>query len=386
MVRGSAALTKLSRGVDQLNVEDLKTRIAGFAHRLKKPNHTAPEAYVFQRRSLASSAPFIPVEAFQDARPHGLSPSLCDAWSKAVAPIVRLYKQAADIALTRSPHRVAYEGALSTLFREELERITVIGGERVRDPQRAALEFARSRVGASPPTADQRCEVAAIWTTLELRIALVEVAQTLLKTLETTRSTDDNKLLPYNIDRLRHLISFIAQSAHRDADRTLAIALDSHAERLILQAHLHVLRCLFELSRLDTNFAIAQDSANRVPAADESEARRRAAMSAFDEAITSFGSQSDLSQEWLAAKYVSPRPPQKPELTRSPPRRILPAKAILDKQWTDLIRRARAATFYAPVTEDEKRVIIAAMRSDLGVWGPRGHWFVLLFFSQLDCR
>ncbi|KAL8277846.1 hypothetical protein RQP46_009665 [Phenoliferia psychrophenolica] len=312
MVRGTAALATLSQAVAALSLEDINSKLEKFDKALNK--------------------------------------------KRAVAPILRAYKQATQL-LGASPHLAAYEGAVSQRYDEELRRLTE-SKELVRNPEKAAIEFARISVGAPPPKADQRCAVDAIFITLDLRLALVDAARALIAALVDRKDSDDTAGLEQNIVALRAFAFFIAQTCRKDVLASLKIATESHAQRQALQANLRLLRIKLELSRLDVHFDLETAGANRKTIGRTAEQAMESAVGAFDVAVSHFRAQCPKEPAALAAAedFIEAS--------------ISPSRTRIADQWLDVIRFAKAATFYAPVTAKEREEVVRTMG-----FATSGHWY-----------
>ena len=118
---------------------------------------------------------------------HGITEKENQCWNRVLKPLLQLYKAVTEFAATRSAHVAAYEAALSWIYNQE---ITVALHARRRPPSSPSPE-AKRLVGTSPPLADKRFRVEAIWLSVELRYILGRIALSRLDRIRTVVTSED---------------------------------------------------------------------------------------------------------------------------------------------------------------------------------------------------
>lgn len=360
MVRGTAALAAVANAVSRLDLDGINAKLETFAKAISTTPSSLQDASNFQRAILNDpNSSVVPPTAFLDLRKHAASPAIQNVWRTSVTPILRVYEQAVKLVAS-SPHLVAYEGAVAALYNDELRRLTE-SGERVRDPEKSALEYAMSSVGAPPPKADERCGVEAIWITLDLRLSLVDAARALLASLVDRKDSGEpataNLNVKSNAEILRAFAFFMLLTCRKDVLNSLKIAIKSGAERQALQAHLRLLRIKLELSRVETHFCIETVSLSRSASAAAAEVAMEKSLTGFGIGLAAFRDKYpkhqafiDTSEAWIKSNIDS-------------------ARLRIEEQWAAVIRWAKSATFYQPVTREEREEIVRTMG-----FAATGHW------------
>lgn len=118
MVRGSRALEKISIALNNIDLTQNKKLLFSFSEPLKRISNNFRDIQAYQRKTFTLSYSSLTRSgSLGDLKLHGRSPSLDNAFGRAISPLLRVYKLSVDIALARTPHRVAYEGAVTTLYR-----------------------------------------------------------------------------------------------------------------------------------------------------------------------------------------------------------------------------------------------------------------------------
>ncbi|KAK4701638.1 hypothetical protein P7C70_g4592, partial [Phenoliferia sp. Uapishka_3] len=357
MVRGTAALAALRSKVARLDLEGINVKLEKFDKRLHSKQSDSKRATEYQQAVLHNkNSTVVSPAVFRDLRTHAASPTLHNWWKCTVGPILRLYEQAVQLVRS-SPHVVAYEGAITGLVGDELARLAE-SGERVRDPEKSAMEFARKSVGASPPKADERCAVEAIWITLDLRLDLVDATRSLITGLDGRKDSDETAGIQLNTEILQRFAWFILKTCRKDALTLVDTTIKSHAERQALQSHLRLLRIKLELSRLSTHFDLDNHKISRDEAACAAEMSMSKALDAFDRGVatlrdlrTGNSTAHTNAETWISTNITTSR------------ERII-------EQWIDVVRFAKSATFYAPVTMQERQEVIKSMD-----FAASGHWY-----------
>ncbi|KAI0956522.1 hypothetical protein AcW1_005178 [Taiwanofungus camphoratus] len=242
----SRALDKLSPAVEALatNMDALMEK----ARQLQNDVEAVSDVSVTRSAQGKASEPLpdseLGVGAMQST--HGFSRDEAKAWVAVVKDLLKAYRSAVAIANTRGAHVKAYEAALTTLYRLEMEAI-------VRDPLRAseipepqAFAVVNEKIGQPPHKADTRFQIEAAFLALELRWMLAQIAR---------HRVDGLPLTPSEEAAMKHrrlwtsFVDFIYESCVADAHKILVLAERSSASRQAVRSIVHILRAEFEQLR-----------------------------------------------------------------------------------------------------------------------------------------
>ncbi|KAI9068435.1 hypothetical protein FKP32DRAFT_1561707 [Trametes sanguinea] len=179
---------------------------------------------------------------------HGLSEEEARDWNAIVKDILVTYRKVARVANTRGAHVKAYESALSTLFRIEMQAIANDPARATDAPEPLALAIVDQKIGQPRPKADVRFQVEAFFLTLELRSLVARVAESRMEGLSTLNDGFGDDYF-----RLRAVwtsfVKFLYKSCITDAHKAKALAAESFATQQEARAALFVIRFEFELFR-----------------------------------------------------------------------------------------------------------------------------------------
>ncbi|KAI0375984.1 hypothetical protein BV20DRAFT_31266 [Pilatotrama ljubarskyi] len=180
---------------------------------------------------------------------HGLSVDEARGWNKIVKEILSTYRRIGKVAVTRGAHVKAYESALTTLYRLEMEEISSDPARATDAPEPLALVIVDHKVGQPPPKADVRFQIEAYFLSLELRSLVAQIAQSRIEVLSVT-SVDPG------VVQHRALwvafATFLYTSCITDAKKARDLADNSSATRQAARASVLVMRFEFELFRWTT--------------------------------------------------------------------------------------------------------------------------------------
>ncbi|KAF9805475.1 hypothetical protein IEO21_09037 [Rhodonia placenta] len=178
---------------------------------------------------------------------HGLQKDEANAWQAIVKDLVTVYGKTVKVAITRGAHVKAYEAALATLYRLELDVIASDPGRNTDSPEPLAMAAVNAKIGQPPHKADTRFQIEAYTLSLEVRFMLAQVGASRLEGLPIT---SDNE----NVHKHRLLwssfVEFILASCLADARKALSMAQRSSASRQAAKCALYVLRSDFEQFRV----------------------------------------------------------------------------------------------------------------------------------------
>ncbi|KXN87132.1 NFX1-type zinc finger-containing protein 1 [Leucoagaricus sp. SymC.cos] len=246
----SRALDKCNPGITEFTstmaatqeqVKKLEFRSKGHSTKECKPKEIS---YVNVRGPLPASA--LDTEGMQKV--HGIALEEAHAWYKNVKPIVVIYRHIWNVATIRGAHVKAYEAALATLYRLELEAITDDPERVTNAPKHIAYTIAQQKIGQPPPRANVRFQVEAYFLSLEIRVLIAQLAQARVEALPLTWSAKS----PEDAHHRGLWISFVAflyRSCITDAEKAMVLATHSSAARQVARASIHKLRFKFELFR-----------------------------------------------------------------------------------------------------------------------------------------
>ncbi|KAF9268371.1 hypothetical protein L218DRAFT_954733 [Marasmius fiardii PR-910] len=178
---------------------------------------------------------------------HGISNAEGKEWFMLIQKLFNLYKKVEIIAKTRSSHVRAYQAALTTLFREELIRLSngSMPGN-VNASKQQAMDNAHKNIGQPPHKADVRYYIEAFLLSVELRFMLGEIAGSRIEGLTIT-SNDEQEV---NHHRLwSSFVEFLYHSCEVDCQKAVAIAESSSSSRLAARSTIQGLCASFELFR-----------------------------------------------------------------------------------------------------------------------------------------
>ena len=180
---------------------------------------------------------------------HGFSQKEAEAWNKITKEISRVYEMITDVASARSAHVKAYEAAMATLFKLEMEAIA-------RDPskidgkthQEAAFDAVNAKIGQPPHKADRKYHIEAFLLSIELRLMLAQIASAHVAELPVTSD---------EFDHVRHrqiwatFVGFLYDSCTKDCAKAISLARSCSASRQEARVSIVNLRCGFEKFRFD---------------------------------------------------------------------------------------------------------------------------------------
>ena len=190
----------------------------------------------------------LPVNILRELKTrHGFSQKESEAWKKIVKEINRVYDAIADVASARSAHVKAYEAAMATLFKLEMEAITLDPPEADGKTQHeVAFAAVNAKIGQPPHKADRKYHIEAFLLTIELRLMLAQVASARVAGLPLTSEDPDHS-------RHRRIwttfVEFLYDSCTEDCAKAVNLAHSCSALRQEARISIVALRCGFERVR-----------------------------------------------------------------------------------------------------------------------------------------
>ena len=287
---------------------------------------------------------------------HGLPSDEAKAWKKAVLPLFHAYKDTAAVSETRSAHSHAWEASFAHLYQKEMDDIVANPNTAPRNPHEYAMRAARLRVGQPPPRADKRFLVESFWTTINIRLTLVELLGVWLDHISKRPETAPaarifepvaKKYPPANRRIWATYTSFLLRSCAADAEIALRITQESESHRqeastvlLILRIEMEQFRFNMQMMRQTRKMSLE----NRVKMADSANEKLAGAQERVNDVrmrATRRGQRSELAS-WMQGDFLTP------------------AQAILE-DWRALERSLRRDTFYQPVSLDELTQVVRGL-------------------------
>lgn len=274
---------------------------------------------------------------------HALPLSHKKIWIGAIKQILPAYKQARMVSEHRDPNVKTYEASLSTLFQEEMDHFSANPGRATGDVEQVALRLARMRIGQPPPRASLRFMIEAFWVTIRILIILAETAKQASKAVLPRDSTVNR--LPWI-----QLAEFLLKQALNDSKVALEFAEKSESWNKWAKCQVIVMQAQYELAAHRCHTAIEAgktDSESRLVLVEQCEQGHRDAeslrMTVSEQYMAHWGANDrDYRRQWIEDNFLVPSAP------------------ILEN-WKDLKRSAGAGTWYAPVTNDERRQIMRGL-------------------------
>ena len=178
---------------------------------------------------------------------HGFSQKEVEAWEEITKGIIQVYDEVADISFARSTHVKAYEAAMSTLFRLEMEVVALNLSEADGKTQReVAFAAVNAKIGQPPHQADRKYHIEAFLLTIELRLMLAQIASARVAGLPLM-SKDPNHTQHRQI--WTTFVGFLYNSCLEDCAKAVLLAHSCFALRQEARVHIVTLRCNFEKAR-----------------------------------------------------------------------------------------------------------------------------------------
>ncbi|KAI0056438.1 hypothetical protein BV25DRAFT_1872764 [Artomyces pyxidatus] len=251
----SAALDKVSSEIEALTVGLKKAQDDAKTLAYKSPFKLEDEfnrLLVLRENKYGKEDAPLPAQSIMQSGMttiHGLAAEEARNWIAIVRDLLQIYKKVVDVAKTRGPHVRAYEAALSTLYRLELDAIASDPARACDAPEPLAMSEVNKKIGQPPHKADTRFQVEAFFVSLELRYLLAVIGKSRIEGLPGTSNDSD---VLHHKQIWRSFVKFLFESCVRDARKSFVIATKSSASRLAARASMHNLRAELEQFRFST--------------------------------------------------------------------------------------------------------------------------------------
>jgi hypothetical protein len=180
---------------------------------------------------------------------HGFSQKEAGVWNKIVKEINRVYEAMAGVASARSAHVKAYEAAMTTLFKLEMEAVA-------RDPSKAdgrtqqevAFDAVNAKIGQPPHKADRKYHIEAFLLSIELRLMLAQIASARVAELPLISNEPDHR---QHRQIWTTFVGFLYDSCIEDCAKAISLARSCSSLRQEARISMVDLRCNFEKVRFD---------------------------------------------------------------------------------------------------------------------------------------
>lgn len=280
-----------------------------------------------------------------NAKLHKLPGEEAKAWKRVVLKLFNAYKDAAAVSQTRSAHSHAWEASFAHLYQRELDDIIANPMAAPRNPHEYAMRAARLKVGQPPPRADKRFLVEAFWTTINIRLTLVELLLTWLDAVSVT-DTEKKKKYPASNRRIwATYTGFLLRSCAADATLALQITRESESHRqeastVLLTMRIEMEQFRFNMQMMKQNHKMNVE--NREKMADSANEKLAATHERVSEIRSRRRGKGRENSDWMYADF------------------IVPAEAILE-DWKALEMSLRMDTFYQPVSLEELTQVVKGL-------------------------
>lgn len=296
-----------------------------------------------------------------------IDPNLGSTWRKITESAMKVYQHLAKMINRNAlPHVMAYQEALTSIYRQEMDlaqaRLMVTPESAIDQARRSdrAMRVARMRVGTPFPQGESRFKIEAIHETIQLRLHLATVAEKFAKELwvdPSSRTSTEKGRKAAVIRRDMAARQFgvlglaILRSARRDADLAANLCRNNDSKRLGLSTEVLVIQVQFDLIRYTSQTRVERCSLVQKQVAREEESlrvigEREKAEVRFKEAIQSFMGHNDGRTD---------------ELGRWVQDTIRPAASMLFAEWDEYAIKIKTNTGFSEVTRREREEIVKAV-------------------------
>ncbi|KAG6900490.1 hypothetical protein C0993_009800 [Termitomyces sp. T159_Od127] len=348
--RMSTQLGDIREKMTKISKSDLEKKLAATASVIRAEDVTAAEVrgvrkgrMKVQRRYLAEKTETpLPVTTLDPGNRDLflVSPNVGDAWSRTVKPLTQLYGHAIKVATMRPAHTKAWEASWSYLVEEELKSTVADPARAPRNLNQFAMQMARRKVGQPQPRADKRFVVEAFWVTIQVRFILVHLACSWLTSAGKNKDYGSMQLKMWAL-----FTTVLLEGCRRDANIAYKVAEASETRRQMTVSQLLLMRLDFELHQLD--YRLAQESGTIRECRQDLAGKTSAGVLKVDQDIQRIVDEhkrilpQDM-KDWLHQNFID-------------------TAHSIQQEWQKLDRSIRQATFYEPVSLDEKMDVVKAL-------------------------
>jgi len=192
----------------------------------------------------------LPVNVLRELKArHGFSKKEADEWKKIAKEINRVYDAIAGVASARSAHVGAYEAAMTTLFKLEMDAVALDPSKADGKTQHeAAFAAVNAKIGQPPHKADRKYHIEAFLLSIELRLMLGQIASARVAELSLTSDDPDH---PRHRKIWTTFTEFLYDSCIEDCAKAIFLARSCSSTRQEARISMVNLRCNFEKVRFD---------------------------------------------------------------------------------------------------------------------------------------
>ncbi|KAF9649047.1 hypothetical protein BDM02DRAFT_3095370 [Thelephora ganbajun] len=203
-----------------------------------------------REESFGKTGEPLPIDILRELKArHGFSKKEADVWKKIVKDIDRVYEAIVDVASARSAHVNAYEAAMTTLFKLEMEALVLNPSKADGKTQHeAAFAAVNTKIGQPPHKADRKYHIEAFMLSIELRLMLAQIASARISELPLTSNEPDQ---PRHRQIWTTFVGFLYDSCIKDCAKAISLARSCSALRQETRVSMVNLRCTFEKDRFD---------------------------------------------------------------------------------------------------------------------------------------
>ena len=208
-------------------------------------------AQICERRKRLFGKPKepLPVSMLRELKKlHGFSQKETTAWNKIAMEINRVYGSIVGVASARSAHAKAYEAAMATLFKLEMEAVARHPSKTRKTRHEAVLAIVNAKIGQPPHRADRKYRIEAFLLSIELRLMLAQIASARVAELPLTSDKPDH---PRYRQIWATFVGFLYDSCIEDCTKATSLARSCSAFRQEARVGMVRLRCNFEKVQFD---------------------------------------------------------------------------------------------------------------------------------------
>ena len=251
----SLSLSTVQTSLESLSVNSKKDRLVNVVKTigLRFKDQTDKKKRLSQakvRRRALSSKKEVPISEWEinptNRDLHAIDNSVLATWCNAMHKLLTAYRQAVQVAETRSAHMEAWEAAFLCLHEREVDSALNDPCTAPREPMAHAMHVAKIKIGQPHPLADWRFLVKAIWLTLHIHLILTDMTATWIDMIH--QHTKDNTTQQF---AWVTYIGFLFQSCLQDADIAFAVTKDSKSHRQISKTALYQMQIPLEEFQFD---------------------------------------------------------------------------------------------------------------------------------------
>ena len=261
-------------------------------------------AQICEKRRELSGGPEepLPAKMLKELKKyHGFSQKEAVEWNRIVREINRVYGTIVGVASARSAHVEAYEAAMTTLFKLEIEAIALDPSKAYgKTQQEAAFAAVNAKIGQPPRKADRKYHIEAFLLSIELRLMLAQIASARVAELPLTSNEPDH---PRHRQIWITFAEFLYDSCVHDCAKAASLARLCSALRQETRIGIVSLRCSFEKVQFGV---LEQDRKIQVPGrSGDDQLRMKKSLSTF---VLQHRTAAEEALSQIEVRYLKNRP------------------------------------------------------------------------------